>query len=593
MALSSSKKVFFWLFTISFPFVLLLLVEIGLRIGNYNQDKQDLFIEMPEKPQFMATNPAFPGRYFPAFLPQVAPAPFLKEKTDNTFRVFVFGGSTTQGFPFNFNGSFSNRLEQKLLMETQGLNIEVINLGMTAVNSYVIWDLSRRVKDYEPDAIVIYAGHNEFYGSFGVGSTQFGAGKQVGLKRLTLRLKGSRLYQLFENMLAGENKNSENRTLMARVVSESDIPLGGEVYNAGIDQFKSNMSDVMDIFSEKGIPVYIGTVASNLKDQAPLGENEEALSSFEAAKEALISGDTESAIEGFKKAKELDEIRFRAPDEINDVIRELAMKYNAELVDIYSVSFDSSLSSIPDNSFFVDHLHPDWDGNQLIGELFFDRMKEVQLNDYYLPNNLSARPKLNNFEATFSDAPVVRLTSGYPFVKGLTPVQEQANFQRIIDGYLKRSYVDSVAASTWRMKRPIYLGLTDAVNYYFNRGDKTQISDHYISLGQWQIFNDKLLKKGIAETVTERSLDSNTALLLHFILNKEERKDSYFINTLSAVYLLNQDLDRAGFWLEKSEKLDPSSSEMLYNYARYHVLAGDTVMARTYYDRYVEVSGGN
>lgn len=593
MAPSSSKKVFFWSFTILFPFILLLLVEIGLRIGNYNQEKQDLFIEMPEKQQFLATNPAFPGRYFPSFIPQVAPAPFLKEKTDNTFRVFVFGGSTTQGFPFNFNGSFSSRLEQKLLMETQGLNIEVINLGMTAVNSYVIWDLSRRVKDYKPDAIVIYAGHNEFYGSFGIGSTQFGAGKQIGLKRLTLRLKGLRLFQLFENLLKGEDKNPENRTLMARVVSESDIPLEGDVFEAGVNQFRSNMSDVMSIFAENGIPIYIGTVVSNLKDQPPLGENEEALSSYEAAKVAFSNGEIESAIEGFTKAKELDEIRFRAPDEINNVIKELASKYDAELVDVYKASFDSSESGIPDNSFFVDHLHPDWDGNQLLGELFFDRMREVQLSNYYLPNNLSARPKLNRFEAVFSDVPVVRLISGYPFVKGLSPTQEQANFQTVVDGYLRRSYVDSVAASTWRLKRPIYLGLTDAVNYYFNQGDKSEISDHYISLGQWQIFNNKLLKKGIAETVTERSLDSNNALLLHLILNKEEREDSYFINTLSAIYLLNQDLDRAGFWLEKSENLDPSSSEMLYNYARYYVLAGDTVQARTYFDRYVEVNGGN
>ncbi len=593
MALNSKKKLAFWLITILFPFFLLALIELGFRIAGYEKDKQDLFIEMPGKEEYLATNPAFVGRYFTNFLPQVVPAPFLKEKPDSTFRVFVFGGSSTAGFPYNFYGSFSSHLEQKLIMETLGLKIEVINLGMTAVNSYVIQDLSKRVLDYEPDAVVIYAGHNEYYGSFGVGSAQFGIGSQVWLKRLILKFKNLRLYQFIENSMKPEDENSENRTLMARIVNKSSIPLDGSVYESGVHQFERNMEDVLSLFSKKGIPIYIGTVASNLKDQAPLGEDESANESYLQGKVALRQGNIEEATRLFEEAKELDDTRFRAPSMINQVITELSDEYDATLIDVEAVAYDSSKSGIPDNSFFTDHLHPDWDANQLIGELFFDQIVDAQLSEFYTPNKLSKRPSLNQFEKVFSETPVFRLTSGYPFTKGLSPAQEYANFQAKLDSLYARSYVDSVAAHAWRHQRQVYLALVDVINHQFNRRDIVGLSDHYLSLANWQIFNNDLLKKGVDRSVQFREMDSNTALLLEIILNKERRQDPYFINSLSAIYLLNQDLDRAGYWLRESERLNPNTSELLYNYARYHVLAGDTLQARNYYDRYIQVTGQN
>ena len=101
-------------------------------------------------------------------------------------------------FPYNFYYSFAEQLEQRLLLNTEGVHVEVINLGMTAVNSYVIRDLSQRVMEYEPDAVIIYAGHNEYYGSFGAASTQFGFVNNIYLKRIILWLKDLRFYQLLK-----------------------------------------------------------------------------------------------------------------------------------------------------------------------------------------------------------------------------------------------------------------------------------------------------------------------------------------------------------------------------------------------------------
>lgn len=583
-----NQNLLFWGITLLFPIILLLLIEGGLRLGGYGSSGRDLFIDMPSLKEYKLANPDFVGRYFPSFVPQIAPNPFKEKKPENTYRIFVFGGSSTQGFPYNFYEGFSARLEQRLLMETEGLDIEVINLGMTAVNSYVIWDLSSRIMEYEPDAVLIYAGHNEYYGSFGVGSSQFGLGKSVGLKRLIIKLKNFALYRLIENLMKPEKKETESRTMMARVVRESEIKIGDDIYEAGLKQFKNNIRDVIDDFSSNGIPVYIGNVASNLKDQAPLGDNEEAISEYERGVELYNAGNIDSALIVFERSKDLDDTRFRAPSAINNIIYELSDEFNAKVVDVRKLSIDSSRSHIPDNSFFDDHLHPNWRGHQMIADLFFNSLLENDpvLKEAYLPNELFQWPEISHFENTFSKIPIARLTAGFPFVKGLSADQEYRNFQKVYDSYIKRSYVDSVAATAWRYNRPAVLALTDALNYNHQRSDTINVVKHYLDLAYWQMFNENLLKKGVSYSINNRDLDANTALLLH-VINSKEREDSFFSNSLSAVYLLHGDLERASVWLKKSEHLDPDSRELLYNYARFYVMSGDTLKAREYYQKYM------
>jgi hypothetical protein len=553
------KKTLYWVITLLFPFLLLLLIEFFLRIGGYNESSQDLFVEVPSKPKYVATNPDFVSRYFPSFVPQVAISPFLKEKTEDTFRVFVLGGSSTQGFPYNFYTSFSTELEQRLLMETQGLNIEIINLGMTAVNSYVIWDLSDRLMEYDPDAIIIYAGHNEYYGSFGVGSTQFGVGENIAIKRLMIHLKNLRLYQLIEDLMRPDegNINPDKRTMMAKVVKEAEIVLDSELYKAGIQQFEENISDVLEYFSEESVPVFIGTVTSNLKDQDPLGEDEEALESYGDGIRLFEAGAIDSARSAFIKAKEFDAIRFRAPEQINEVIKNASSEYGALLVEVEQASAEASESTIQDNSFFVDHLHPDWEGHQMIADLFFEALKQ-NLNvvvEAYSPNPLFQRTTTTQFERVYADVPVQRLTAGYPFQKGLTEQEEYARFQKVYDTHLASSYVDSIAASAWRMQRQVSLALTDVINQGSRNGDSLMVVKHYQQLAYWQIYNSNLLKKGVNYAINNRKFDPYTAKLLHVILSKE-RDDPYFANSLAAIYLLHKELNKSEYWLEESKRVD-------------------------------------
>lgn len=290
---------------------------------------------------------------------------------------------------------------------------------MTAVNSYVIQDLSKKVLEYEPDAIIIYAGHNEYYGSFGAASTQFGFVNNVALKRFIIWLKNFRFYQVLESLMSSDNTDSgERRTMMAKVINDSNINLDGDIYNHGIKQYQTNLDDVLNRFSDNNIPVFIGTIASKLRNQEPLTENEEALNSYAEGDSLFAALDTVSALKKYIEARELDGIRFRAPNKINEVIREVATSNGAIVVDVENMIRSKSQSKIEDESLFIDHLHPNYIGHQLIADLFLEYILEIpRLKSRIISNEFNVPEAISTFENAHANVAIARLLVGYPFKK--------------------------------------------------------------------------------------------------------------------------------------------------------------------------------
>ena len=154
-----------------FPFVFLIILEIFLRVINYGYNL-DQWVDVGEGKYELNSN--IGKRYFTIgdFTPTTSEDCFDIDKKANSFRVFVLGGSSAEGFPFSPMGSFARYIRRRLELVYPKTNIEVVNLGMTAINSYTLLDLLPGVLDQKPDLILIYAGHNEYYGALGVGSVQ-------------------------------------------------------------------------------------------------------------------------------------------------------------------------------------------------------------------------------------------------------------------------------------------------------------------------------------------------------------------------------------------------------------------------------------
>lgn len=78
-------------------------------------------------------------------------------------------------------------------------SFEVINLGLSAINSFTVLDWIPEVIEQDPDLLIIYMGHNEFYGAYGTGAT-ISLGNSGGITRFILSLQRFHLVQLLNSI---------------------------------------------------------------------------------------------------------------------------------------------------------------------------------------------------------------------------------------------------------------------------------------------------------------------------------------------------------------------------------------------------------
>ena len=117
------------------PILLIILAELGLRFYKYGE-WYDQWVSVSQNRLML--NPKLAYKFFqsPGSIPSSIEDTFLKIKPDSTYRVFILGGSTAAGYPYMPNGAFSRYL-QKYLNNTL-VNTEVVNLGVPAMNSYLV-----------------------------------------------------------------------------------------------------------------------------------------------------------------------------------------------------------------------------------------------------------------------------------------------------------------------------------------------------------------------------------------------------------------------------------------------------------------------
>ncbi|MEJ2602085.1 MAG: GDSL-type esterase/lipase family protein [Gammaproteobacteria bacterium] len=451
---SHGRRRIYTVVAIVLPLLLLGAVEGGLRLAGI-AEPAPLFIDEPNHPDYRLANPGVIGRYFPdrTAAPGISIETgfFLAEKPANGLRVVVQGGSTAAGFPYGLGASPAGMLERRLRRTYPHRQVEVINTAMSAVNSYTLTDFAGEIIDVGPDLVVIYAGHNEYLGLFGVGSS-LSVSVSPWLTRLHLALGDLRLYRLLGRLLApaagrvAEGREA-SRSLMARVAGNRSIPYGSDDYRRGVEQFRHNMSELLERYRSAGIPVFVGTLVANEKDQPPfasapprleeleasaLADVDELRMMLEAAPDSadiwyalgqrlLSMGRDSAAREAFLAAKDRDRLRFRAPEEFNTVLREVAAATDATLVDVQRTLALASPDRIVGATLMLEHLHPTLEGYFLLADAYYDAIVESGLiGEPTRPiSEAMARAEVpvSAVDRLFGEYKAARVVNDWPFVQ--------------------------------------------------------------------------------------------------------------------------------------------------------------------------------
>ena len=264
-----------WLFRlvalVIIPLILLGGIEAGLRLAGYGYDP-GLFKKIKiGDGEFFVNNETFGLRFFPPQLTRgLGPIRMPVKKPADTYRIFILGESAAMGDPEPAYGA-GRYLEALLSARYPQTHFEIVNLGITAINSHVILPIARDCAKADGDLWIIYMGNNEMVGPFGA-ATVFGAkAPPLPLIRLNLAIQKMRLGQLLANLgrkLKGGNANAPSWGGMEMFVG-NQLPVDDRRKEIVYQNFSRNLHDIVSVGLDSGAKILLNTVAVNLKDCAP------------------------------------------------------------------------------------------------------------------------------------------------------------------------------------------------------------------------------------------------------------------------------------------------------------------------------------
>jgi lysophospholipase L1-like esterase len=326
---------------------------------------------------------------------------FLKNKAADTFRIFIFGGSSIDRQDFT-------PLTEMLTKEFPSRHFEVINVGLDSYGTSRIRPIVKQAVQYSPDLFIVYSGHNEFLEEFLENNML-----HVATKYLHKKLSRFRGYALIHHVL-GKFIRKHGMKMMRLARDEVRInwadPLSererAEIYK----RYESNLDKIVKQSRSNNIEIIMSTVAYNYVDDRYISpryygskENNTKHSDdqidinsvsdedvLEMARRQEIDPyienrlgryyldqqDHEKAAEYFVNAARVDFQPFRANDISNSIVRNIAKDMNVLLADVEGAVIERSDHMIPDSKLFNDWCHLNNEGMKLMQMTFFNTIKE-------------------------------------------------------------------------------------------------------------------------------------------------------------------------------------------------------------------------
>lgn len=529
--LRPGKRWAFSAITALLPVIAVLALEAGLRIPGCRPDLS-LFLERRIRGEnYAVMNPDVARRYFSRieFHPATAGDFFHVPKPTRTYRIFCLGESTTAGFPYWFNGAFPAFLSIRLRHLFPDRDIEVINLGMTATNSTEVLDLASDLVGYEPDLLIVYDGHNEFYGALGAASRETGAPSRW-LTRLYLHAIRWRSFALFRDIYDAIRRQfspqdtEEPSTMMEQLARGKPIPYKSPIYRQALETFRRNLDDLRTFCREQNLPLILGTQVSNLRSRTPFLSGFAGISAGDRLAfqqmvndgiSDLLSGELSAARDEFSRAlahdsghaeahyllgkaldslgswadarchyvlaRDYDQLRFRTSSDFNRAISEMQDTSFTVVADIERLFMAESPDSIVGANLLLEHVHPTLYGQFLIARGYAQAMRQRGL--LATPEEWAARDTLPDstlwdernsspIDERIATRTIRILTSAWPFSSGPPTVPPADDVDTL------ESIAAKVTGGLWDRKA----SHKAAIEYFASRGDMASLILEYRAL---------------------------------------------------------------------------------------------------------------
>lgn len=340
--------------------------------------------------------------------------PFLAIKPANGFRVFVLGESSVEGVPYGPQYAFAAYLERRLRAALPQRKVEVVNCGVSAIGSWHLRRIAREVVAYQPDLVLVYAGHNDFMVRY-VPEPSWVVQHAARMRVLQLTATaGQRLRVWREGPLRqGLATASAQPFLLARLRATGASTLTIAERRRIRHRFADDLRSIVTASRAAGAVPVVASLVQNLRDWPPGGSRHAAalparlltrwnrlvatghrrraagdcagaLAAYAAAArvddqfaelhywrarclEAV--GAWDRARVEYRRASDLDAVPMGAPTSLNHVIRRTTESAGGMFVPLARPFERASAHGIPGDDVFVDYVHPNLRGNQRIAAI--------------------------------------------------------------------------------------------------------------------------------------------------------------------------------------------------------------------------------
>ena len=344
----------------------------------------------------------------PFFAPELIRRPqafrLPARKAPGTYRIFVLGSSAAMGDP---EPAFSLSRTLGLLLRDAypEVRFEVVNAGITAINSTVVRGIAADCARLEPDLFIVYEGHNEVIGPFGPGTVFTPFLGSPAAVRLAVGVRRLRLGQLIAAAArrAGRDRTGPEEWGGMAMFLKQEIRADDPRLAATRALFRDNLAAIARAGTRAGATVLLCTTVTNQRDFAPfLSRHRAGLTPAELARweeawaagnRALAAGDLPAADREYAAALAIDDqwadlhfrigrlrleehrlpeartelqaaldwdaLRFRADSKLNDIVRSFAGagQSGVEVVDLAATAAAAAPDGVPGDELLYEHVH--------------------------------------------------------------------------------------------------------------------------------------------------------------------------------------------------------------------------------------------
>lgn len=389
---------------------------------------------------------------------------FKAKKSPGTYRIFCLGGSAAAGWPHPANERFSTYLDTCLRKIYPEKRIEIINCSAHGFASYRVREVFHQLIPFEPDAVIVWSGNNEFLEDQRFKSSKF----QDLVDALAKKIK---IVQLVKNAFPKQkldgNQIDVANSFWKKAQQQSLELCSDPALALKVRQvYEQSILDITKEATQNKIKVLLFTVPVNLRDWQPnvsycslknqdsivwanlynMGRNAlnnndsnaanaylkdavskeplHAMSHFLLARSFEMLNDTASALQHYILAKDLDYNPFRAITDFNESVRKIASNdQNVTLVEAEKLFQKYGHHGIPGFDLFLDYVHPTRNGNlklaSKLGELISQKglpglgISEIKIDTATLRGLLSGYSDENDITVQVTRYSLCCLTHQY------------------------------------------------------------------------------------------------------------------------------------------------------------------------------------